>query len=349
MGFRGGTAPIRKIKNHPGLLHYFCLLFFLNLVGGGYETLSAAPGQTARAVRSFQEFVVVVPGEGDTFSSLAAKYLQDPSWDWFIAEFNGVDSPKVGQPLVIPLKPEKRGGITLQGYQTVPVLAYHNFSSTEAGKLTVTQAMFEQQMRFLQEAGYRVITMDQLFDFLEFRGSIPPKSVVITIDDGWLSAYEIAFPILKKYGYPAAFFVYTDIIGKSSKTLSWELLGKMAGEGMDVHCHTKSHRNLAVPGEKESFKDYFENLGAELSGCKDTIKKRLNREVKYLAYPYGATNSLVVETAKKLGYRGALTIIRGGNPFFIHNFRVNRSEIHGNFGLSRFERNLAVFQEQNLR
>ena len=57
-------------------------------------------------------------------------------------------------------------------------------------------------MGLLKEKGYRVISMDQFFDFLEFKASIPPKSVVITIDDGWLSAYEIAFPILKKYGYP---------------------------------------------------------------------------------------------------------------------------------------------------
>jgi peptidoglycan/xylan/chitin deacetylase (PgdA/CDA1 family) len=348
MNFRGGSVPTRGIPKRPGLI-YLCFLVCLNLMVGGYGSISAAPVQTGMSERSFQDFIVVVPGEGDTFSSLSARYLKDPSWDWFIAEFNGIDVLKIGRPLVVPLKPEKRGGITLHGYQTVPILAYHNFSPAEAGKLTVTQPMFERQMRFLREAGYRVISMDRLFDFLEFKGSIPPQSVVLTIDDGWLSAYEIAMPILKKHGYPATLFVYTDIIGKSAKTLSWDLLGKMANEGLDVQCHTKSHRNLTVPGEKESFREYFQNLEGELWSCRDTIKKRLNREVKYLAYPYGLTNSLVVETAKKLGYRGALTINRGGNPFFTHNFRVNRSEIHGDFTMSQFEKNLAVFQEQNLK
>jgi peptidoglycan/xylan/chitin deacetylase (PgdA/CDA1 family) len=123
----------------------------------------------------------------------------------------------------------------------------------------------------------------------------------------------------------------------------------MTNEGIDVQCHTISHRNLTLPEKKESFKDYFENLEKELEGCKDTVKQRLNREVKYLAYPYGDWNSLVIETAKKLQYRGGLTIKRGGNPFFGHPFRVSRSEVHGDFTLSQFEKNLMVFQEQTLR
>jgi peptidoglycan/xylan/chitin deacetylase (PgdA/CDA1 family) len=123
----------------------------------------------------------------------------------------------------------------------------------------------------------------------------------------------------------------------------------MSGQGIDIQCHTKSHRNLTLPEKKEPFKNYFENLERELSGCRQTIKEKLNREVKYLSYPYGDTTSLVAELAKKLGYRGALTIKRGGNPFFIHTFRVNRSMVYGDFTLSQFEKNLIVFQEQTLR
>ncbi len=54
--------------------------------------------------------------------------------------------------------------------------------------MTVTQAAFEEQMKLLKEKGYRVITLDQFLDFLEFKSQIPKKSVVITIDDGWRSA-----------------------------------------------------------------------------------------------------------------------------------------------------------------
>ncbi len=275
--------------------------------------------------------------------------MKDSSWDSLLAEYNGTDSLSPGQPVIIPLKPGKRGGLTLHGYQTVPVLSYHNFSPTESGKMTVSRAMFEQQMLLLKEKGCRVVSLDRFFDFLEFKTPLPPKSVVITIDDGWRSVYEIAFPILKKYGYPAALFIYTDLITDTPKTLSWGLLEEMADHGIDIQCHTKSHRNLILPAKKESFKDYFENLEMELSACKETIEKKLKREVKYLAYPYGDANPLVIEMAKKLGYRGAFTIKRGGNPFFIHNYRVNRSVVYGDFSLSQFERNLVTFQEESLR
>jgi len=348
MNFRKRIVSKRGIKATYRLVQVWFIIL-LNLIAGGFATLSAGPADPERIAQTFSGFIAVVAKEGDTFSSLSAEYLKDPSWDWFLAEFNEVDSPEPGQPLIIPLNPEKRGGLSLRGYQTVPILCYHKFSTTESKKLSISQEMFEQQMRFLRDGGYRVISMDQLFDFLEFKRAIPPKSVVITIDDGWLSAHEIAFPILKKYGYSATLFVYTDIISNSSKTLSWNLLQEMTTEGIDVQCHTKSHRNLTLPGKKESFKDYFVNLEMELSGCKDTIKKRLNLDVKYLAYPYGVTNSLVIEMAKKLGYRGALTINPGGNPFFVHNFRLNRSEIYGEFTPSQFEKKLLVFQEQSLR
>ena len=304
---------------------------------------------SGRIVRTFPDFLAVVAKGGDTFSSLSQEYLNDPSWDWFIAEWNETGSLRAGQTVIIPLKPDRRGGLTLRGYQTVPVLAYHNISPEKSDKMTVRQEMFEQQMGLLKEKGYRVVSMDQFFDFLEFKGSIPPKSVVITIDDGWLSAYEIVLPILKKYGYPATLFIYTDVIGRGSKTVSWPQLLEMTAQGIAVQVHTMSHRNLAHPEKMESFKGYFENLERELSGSREIIKKKLNLEAKYLAYPYGDTTSLVVELAKKLGYRGALTIKRGGNPFFIHNYRVNRSVIYGDFNLNHFERNLTIFQEQSLK
>ena len=361
---REGIVLQHEIKGKSGFIQICCIILITLLLYGcaflplgtkkkdraPLDFVAVAPHETDRTP---PDFVDAVPQEEDTFSSLSAKYLKDPSWDWFIAEYNEIESLIPGQPVIIPLKPDKKGGLTLQGYQTVPVLSYHNFSPAESNKMTVSQEMFERQMRLLREKGYRVISLDQFFDFLEFKTPLPPKSVVITIDDGWRSMYEIAFPILKKYGYHATLFICTDMIldvlMDTPKTLSWGLLREMAGQGIDLQCHTKSHRNLVFPENKESFKDYFENLEKELSACKETIKRKLNREVKYLAYPYGDTNPLVIEMAKKLGYRGAFTIKRGGNPFFIHNYRVNRSVVYGDISLSQFERNLITFQEEPLQ
>ncbi len=300
-------------------------------------------------VREFSDFIAVIAQLGDSFSSLASKYLKDPSLDWFISEFNGITSLKPGQELIIPLHPHGKGGLTLKSYQTVPVISYHKFSEDKSDTLTVKKSAFEEQMKFLKESGYRVISMDELFDFLDFKRPLPKKSVVITIDDGWVSAYEIAYPILKKYGYPATLFVYTDLILPGRNFLSWDLLAEMSKNGIDIQCHTKSHRNLDRRNNQESFREYFENVKKELTESAELIRKRLNKPVKYFAYPYGDTNSLVIAQLVKLGYRGAFTVERGSNPFFVHPYRINRSMIFGTFSLRDFEKNLAYLNDKELR
>ncbi len=315
------------------------------------EVPVAAPPKPAPPIpntRVFPDFIALIAQEGDTLSSLADKYLKDASMDWFIADFNDISTLSPGEALIIPLKPYERGGLSAKGYQIVPVLSYHQFSKTVKNKMTVTEADFEEQMKFLKDDGYRVITLDQLFDFLDFKIQIPKKSVVITIDDGWRSVYDIAYPILKKYGYPATLFIYTDLITGGEKTLSWDLIDEMVKSGLiDLQCHSKTHRNLTILDKKETFPQYFESiLENELKGCRSIVKRRLNRDVKYFAYPYGDTNHLVVGLLRKLGYRGAFTVKRWGNPFFIHNYRVNRSMIYGDYDLSQFRKNLDVFNRE---
>jgi peptidoglycan/xylan/chitin deacetylase (PgdA/CDA1 family) len=333
-----------------------CFVLLASLIWGCATPRIEAPPPTPASViaprveaKFFPNFVAVIAQEGDSLASLSTKYLNDPSKDWFIAEFNEIDTLKPGQELIIPLKPYEKGGLTRNGYQTVPVLSYHQFSRTEARKMVVTEAVFEEQMKLLKDKGYRVITMDQLFDFLNFTAQIPKKSVVINIDDGWRSAYEIAFPILKKYGYPATLFIYTDLITGSEKTLSWELVQEMSNNGINIECHSRTHRNFTKMEKKESFKEYFESVEKELSDSATIIKKRLNKEVKYFAYPYGDTNHLVIGLLRKKGFRGAFTVKREGNPFFIHPYRLNRSMIYGDYNLEQFEKNLAAYTEESLK
>ena len=297
----------------------------------------------------YTSFVAVTVKEGDTLSSLASQYQNDASKGWMISEFNEVSVITPGQKLIIPLKYFERGGLTLKGHQTVPVLTYHKFSESKTDKMTVTASTFEEQMKFLKDRGYHVITLDQLFDFLDFKIQIPKKSVVITIDDGWRSAYDIAFPILKKYGYPATLFVYTALITGSKVTLNWDLISEMAGQGIDMQCHTRTHRKLTAPASKESFKEYFEAIEKELLDAAKAIKMRTQREVRYIAYPFGDINHLGVALLKKQGYRGGFTVARSSNAFYVNNYRVNRSMIFGEYTLQQFEKNLVTFTEEPLK
>jgi len=310
---------------------------------------TAEPVDSPTTVLQTPEFVAVVVQPGETLASLAATWLGDQSRAWEIAEFNDIDAAAPGEELVIPLRPFRRGGLSPERYQTVPVLTYHQFAEKSTNRMTVSREAFEAQMRLLKEKGYQVVSLEQLLAFLDFRGQLPEKAVVITIDDGWRATYEIAFPILKKYGYPATLFVYTQLINGSAKTLSWDQVREMSAQGLDVQCHTISHRNLALPQGKENAEQYFTTIAREIAESTRTIEQKLGKRPTIMAYPYGDTNGLAITLLKRQGYRAALTVTREPNPFFASPFRLGRAMIYGDYDLARFEKNLVTTDRKALR
>ncbi len=103
------------------------------------------------------DFVPVVVQPGETLATLAEKYLRDPDKRWIIADFNEVTSVSAGQEILIPLQAKARGGLSPIGYQTVPILTYHNFSETKQDLMMVRKDSFEQQMNYLASNGYTVV------------------------------------------------------------------------------------------------------------------------------------------------------------------------------------------------
>jgi peptidoglycan/xylan/chitin deacetylase (PgdA/CDA1 family) len=294
------------------------------------------------------DFILVKTTDKDTLSSLAADHLNDPKKGWLIAEFNNVKTLTSGQALIIPLSPLHKGGLKADGFQTVPVLVYHNFSKKRSGKTSVSEADFEAQMKYLKENGFHVISLDQLLDFIDYKEQIPEKSVAITFDDAWGSIYDIALPILKKYSFPATFFIYTDFIG-GGKAMSWNQIQTLSENGFDIQCQTKTHRNLTALKKNESFEEYFKALEMEIDYPNTLIEKKLKKKCKYFAYPYGKTNDLIIAILKKQGYRAAFTVKRRSNPFFVDKYRIHRSIINGKQNIESFKKNLSVFQKNELK
>ena len=193
----------------------------------------------------------------------------------------------------------------------VIVLCYHRFEDKPKDSLALKPAEFETQMQTLKDNGITIIPMA---DFLAWRRGekpIPAKSAIISIDDGYISGYSVAWPILKKFGYPFTMFIYTDYVKGGPKSggqsISWEQLAEMRDAGVDIQSHTVSHSSLnARKGKTEE--QYREWLKGEIAGSKEMLEQKLGIQVKAFAYPYGLHNDAVRETVKQAGYEAGFTV-----------------------------------------
>lgn len=105
------------------------------------------------------------------------------------------------------------------GSKKLKVLAYHEISNIKN---------FKKQVQFLQN-NYNLINLEQLFTFLNLKGSLPENPLLITSDDGDISLYKKAFPLLKKQKIPAALFVITGLLD-THKPFWWNEIKYYLGE-----------------------------------------------------------------------------------------------------------------------
>ena len=288
----------------------------------------APPVEPGPVVARDAAFVVVVPRAGEDFASLAERYLGDRSRRFEIAEFNRQDEARAGRAVAIPLAPLNPGGIEPASFQTVPILCYHRFGS-RASSMTLTAASFEAQMRYLAQNGYSVIPMAKLVDFLDGKIALPRKSVVITIDDGYRSTYDIAWPVLRKFNFPATVFLYTDFVG-ASDALTWPQMKEMTASGLvDIQPHSKTHANLTMRLADENDARYRERIKREVEAPVDVIRERLGEATVTYAYPYGDVNDVVVEYLRGKGVKLGVTVTPGGNAFFAPAPMLRRTMVYG--------------------
>lgn len=191
------------------------------------------------------------------------------------------------------------------------VLCYHRFEEKPKDSLAIKPAEFEAQLKALQDHGIAVISMDDFLAWRRGEKSIPPKSAVISIDDGYVSGYNVAWPILKKFGYPFTMYIYTDYVkgGKKSggQSITWAQLAEMRDAGVDIGSHTASHSALNAR-KKKTDEEYAQWLVEELAGSKQLLENQLGIQVKTLAFPYGLHNEAVRKAAMDAGYEAAFTV-----------------------------------------
>lgn len=204
----------------------------------------------------------------------------------------------------------------------IPVLLYHHIGSDDGGlpRLTVTAAEFERQLGLLKQAGFETISPEQLVAYMQGRQvTLPAKPIMFTFDDGYDDNYMYAVPVLKKYGFTAAFLV-VGINVDSDRRLSARQVREMAQTGFSVGGHSMTHRDLTQLDDRE--------LKREISGNKRQLERITGRPAVLFSYPYGFYNLPVWEAAEASGYQGAFTVLSGLNkPGRDHVFLLRRIPI----------------------
>jgi peptidoglycan/xylan/chitin deacetylase (PgdA/CDA1 family) len=299
-----------------------------------------APAETGPLLARDGSFIVVVPRAGEDLGAIAERYLGDRSRRFEIAEFNRVDEARAGRPLAIPVAPLNPGGVEPATVQTVPILCYHRFGP-RPNTTTVTPQAFDAQMRYLAQNGYTVIPMAKLIDFLDGKTALPKKSIVVTIDDGYKSTYEIAWPVLKKYGFPATVYLYTDFVG-AGDALTWGQMKEMSAGSIDIQPHSKTHANLTLRLANENDARYRDRIRQEVDTPIDVIRERLGEPSVSYAFPYGDVNETVVEFLKAKNVKMGVTVTPGGNAFFAPPVMLRRSMIFGGDDLDAFKAKLVT-------
>lgn len=316
-----GRHKITKIIS-VGILLGIGSLFFFSCA----PTTTAVKSPANRPFRS-EDYIVYQLQDNETPAELAQTFLGESNRSWVIEEANPGVRYTRGREIVIPLKQKNRGGLHADGFQTIPILTYHRFAESCDSNMCMPIKAFERQMRYLKDNGYHVITAEQLVAFLEYRQGLPKKSVLITMDDGYRSVYSIAYPILKEYGYTATLFIYTDFVGVSKMAVTWDQLKEMRADGFMVGSHTAAHSDLTRPQEGESEAEFLARIKKELSGSKKILDQKLDQNTYFLAYPFGYYDQRSMQMAKKAGYKVAMSVKRGGNPFFANPLVLRRDQI----------------------
>lgn len=293
-------------------------------------------------------YVVVKTRVSDTLASLAGKYLNDPEKAWVIADFNKIDETFPGRVVIIPLHPFNMGGGMGQGgYQLVPVLCYENV--THPGKIlsVVPQLKFEQQMAYLKKNDFQVIPLSSLLDFLDEKGQILEKSIVITFDDNTKDVISVAVPVLEKYGYPATVFVDPDLLGKPGY-LTEDDVASLRDRGWDIQCRAGWGIDADIELQKITLVQYFQSLIQNIPRAKASLEKLTGKTCSIYAFPPGGENNLIVRVLQAAGFKAALRMNGMSNPFYVNHFSVGRVPVPPACSASEFASKLTVFKKLDL-
>ena len=245
--------------------------------------------------------------------------------------------------------------------KAVPVLMYHHFEvdKNDSNDMIVKKSEFEKQMKYLKNNGYTSISIKELKDFVEGKSMLPKNPILITADDGYLSNYDIMYPILKKLNMKATIFIIGNDIDNVGKTnsklpkLTWDKIEEMYDSGIiDIECHTyNSHvkgntisGNMGIfssPLVGETRGEYEKRINNDIEKNINAIKLNLGYEPIAFSYPYGDWSETSEKILKNNGIKFTFVASGGKEGDIQKCYLLKRLGINGNYSMKDFKQGLA--------
>lgn len=247
-------------------------------------------------------------------------------------------------------------GKTVPQSVNVPILMYHHMDDAGGSDTVISEAGFRRQLDFLADNGYTPVSFDELISFVNEGAALPEKPVCITFDDGYLSTYEVAYPILGEYGWPATVFVigvsveheyYKDTAYPMTPHFGVEAMAEMAASGrMAVQSHTfdmhqwgpfedtDTPRTSILPLDGESEEAYAAALREDFQLEQAVLAQGGVEKIDVLAFPLGRHTDLTDVLLRELGVSVTLTVdsthvntVTRGEPDSLYNLgRLNMTD-----------------------
>lgn len=218
----------------------------------------------------------------------------------------------------------------------VAILMYHAFTENEAETSSVCTlaSEFERQLSALRDAGYTSVGYADLIEFVNGKGKLPEKPLLISIDDGYQNNLDLAAPLLEKYGFCANIAVIGVSIGHTTykdtdipimphfsleDARPWIKRGVLTvtTHSYDMHQIAAVDGNdcrrgvLQMPGEAEP--DYIAALTQDYKHAQEQLAGLPGKVLPVFTYPFGAYSELSERVLQEQGVQVTVTIANGAN------------------------------------
>lgn len=214
--------------------------------------------------------------------------------------------------------------------RSVPVIMYHSVCKTNVGEYVLHPDRLRADFEYIKKHGYTAVFVREIADFCEGKGSLPPRPIVLTFDDGFYNNLYYVAPLAAEYGMKITVSivgaysdkeqnerkrspVYSYLSAKEIKKIHAGGLTELANHTYDMHSRSprKGIRRLAG----ESPDEYRRALTSDSERCRKLIESASGQKVDVFTYPFGVYSDGAEETLSSLGYRAILTCKGGINVF----------------------------------